>query len=203
MEDLEKFLEAESQSVKIMNKCNECEKIRCAKCKYDSSQLSIKEAAELEEILNNIEIVKNPDENDKFMFLVQYVFGETDLHKEFPRHRSNYQQVLKSSLALRKKLEKLGKLEEFNEQIKLELERDYMKIINENEEIELAAFPECYNRLNVTYKKDSKTTPARMVNDHSTLHHPGMSCNIAQVKGKTSLNLCHNVLFHFFLHAVP
>ena len=78
-----------------------------------------------------------------------------------------------------------------------------MKIINENEEIELAAFPECYNRLNVTYKKDSKTTPARMVNDHSTLHHPGMSCNIAQVKGKTSLNLCHNVLFHFFLHAVP
>ena len=137
------------------------------------------------------------------MFLVQYVFGEYDLHKEFPRYRTNYNQVLKSSLALRRKLEKLGKLNEFHEQIQLELERDYMKIIREDEEIELAAFPECFNRLNVTYKKDSRTTPARVVNDHSTLHHPGMSCNIAQVKGRTSLNLCHNVLFHFFLHCVP
>ena len=111
--------------------------------------------------------------------------------------------MLKSSLALRRKLEKFGKLNEFHEQIQLELERDYMKIIREDEEIELAAFPECFNRLNVTYKKDSRTTPARVVNDHSTLHHPGQSCNIAQVKGKTSLNLCHNVLFHFFLHCVP
>ena len=71
MEDLERFIQAESQMVKVMNKCSECEKIKCNKCKYDSSQISIKEASELQSILENIEIIENPDEEGKFMFLVQ------------------------------------------------------------------------------------------------------------------------------------
>ena len=80
-----------------MNKCSECEKIRCNKCKYDSSQISIKEAAELQSILENIEIIENPDEEGKFMFLVQYVFGENDLHKEehpsMPIHQERQSRV--------------------------------------------------------------------------------------------------------------
>ena len=51
--------------------------------------------------------------------------------------------------------------------------------------------------------KNSVTTPVRVVNDNSTSHQGGGSCNIAQAKGRKSINACNRVLWHFFINPVP
>ena len=201
-DDLQKFIEAESQGNVVMNKCADCQRVRCGKCRYESSALSIQQEQELEEMLQNITIVKNPEEPSKNMFLVQYIFNE-DMLATFPRHRNNSKQVLGSAKALRNKLEKWGRLTEYDDLIKTEVERGFMRPISEGDEIELAPFAEIHNRSNVVFRVSSVSTPARLTSDNSTLHGNGLSCNSSQVKGRSCLNLVHNVLLHFFLHPVP
>ena len=121
--ELSRFIAAESD-IKISNKCSDCEKIKCKKCNFESSQISIQQQAELEQILSEIEVVDNPEEKGKKMFVVQYPYSaDVDPFTQFHRKDTNFHQVKKATLALRAKLEKIGKLTEFDACLKKEVER--------------------------------------------------------------------------------
>ena len=199
--DFNKFIETESEPGPIP--CSDCQRIKCKACKYESSALSIQQRAELDEILKNVEIIPNPERPGKFMFLVQYVWHKIDIFEQFNSSRTNYRQVLKSTLDLRKRLLKMGKLSEFDNLIKEEVASGFMKPLNEEDEHRFSSLPECFNRLNLVFKDSSETTKTRIVNDNSTYHANGMSANMAQVKGETSINKVNHVLWNFFINPVP
>ena len=200
--DLEKFLQAES-NVKIGNKCSECESTSCTRCKYETSQLSIVQQAELDEIEKSIEILDNP-ENGKKMFICQYVWEPgVDLYQKFHRKDSNYQQVKRSTIALRRRLEMMDKFDEFNELIQKELENGFLVQIDDNLDFFLSTLPDNYNRINLVFKASSTTTPIRVVNANNTKNRYGISINDAQVKGRTSINSTNRVLWHFQMNPVP
>ena len=200
--DLERFLQAES-NVKIGNKCSECESTSCTKCKYETSQLSIVQQAELDEIESSIEVLDNP-ENGKKMFICQYVWEPgVDLYQKFHRKDSNYQQVKKSTVALRRRLETMNKFDEFNELIQKERENGFLVQVDENLDYFLSSLPDNYNRINLVFKASSTTTPIRVVNANNTKNRYGVSINDVQVKGRTSINSTNKVLWHFQMNPVP
>ena len=189
----EKFIEAE-QSIKIdAARCSACAK--CEKCKYQNSQISIKEEQEMCDIQRNIEIVKNPDSPGTFYFRVQYVTDPSiDLYQQFARKDSNFNQVRRSTLAFRAKLEKLGRLDEFHELIQAELRAGYMMPISEEDDMSMCTLPESYNRISMVFKESSPTSAIRLTNDASTGHKLGLSANDVQAKGRTSLCAVNRVL---------
>ena len=192
----EKFIEAE-QSIKIdAARCSACAK--CEKCKYQNSQISIREEQEMCDIQRNIEIVKHPDVPGTFYFRVQYVMDPSiDLYQQFARKDSNFNQVRRSTLAFRAKLEKLGRLDEFHELIQAELRAGYMTPISEQDDIAMCTLPESYNRISMVFKESSPTSAIRLTNDASTGHKLGLSANDVQAKGRTSLCAVNRVLWHF------
>ena len=189
----EKFIEAE-QSIKIdAARCSACAK--CEKCKYQNSQISIKEEQEMCDIQRNIEIVKNADSPGTFYFRVQYVTDPSiDLYQQFARKDSNFNQVRRSTLAFRAKLEKLGRLDEFHELIQAELRAGYMMPISEEDDMSMCTLPESYNRISMVFKESSPTSAIRLTNDASTGHKLGLSANDVQAKGRTSLCAVNRVL---------
>ena len=141
--ELTRFLEAEN--LKIANKCSACERIQCSDCKYQSTQLSINEQEELEQIFENISIVDNPDLPGRKMFAAQYVWGPgVNPYEAFKRSDSNYSQVKKSALALRRRLHQMDRLEEFDSLVKKEEESNYIVRIDEELDFYLGNLPECW-----------------------------------------------------------
>ena len=138
------------------------------------------------------------------MFVAQYVWGPgVNPYEAFKRSDSNYSQVKKSALALRRRLHQMDRLEEFDSLVKKEEQNNYIVRIDEELDFYLGNLPECWNRWNIALK-NSPTTPLRLVAGHNTLHwRSGISINDATVKGRTSINRCDRVLYHFFLHPVP
>ena len=147
------------------------------------------------DIQRNIEIVKNADSPGTFYFRVQYVTDPSiDLYQQFARKDSNFNQVRRSTLAFRAKLEKLGRLDEFHELIQAELRAGYMMPISEEDDMSMCTLPESYNRISMVFKESSPTSAIRLTNDASTGHKLGLSANDVQAKGRTSLCAVNRVL---------
>ena len=152
----------------------------------------------MSKIKDMIEIIRNPDQPGTFYFRVQYVsIDGIDLYRQFPRKDSNWNMVRKSTMALRSKLEKLGRLDEFHELIQAELRAGYLVEITEEDDLSMCTLPESYNRINMVFKESSPTSAIRLTNDASTGHKLGLSSNDSQAKGRKSLCAANRVLWHF------
>ena len=167
--------------------CLDCSRIisLCKKCRYLNSSLSLDEQRQMNMMLQKIRVSNNNTIYVDFLFNI-------DPKKYFTQEHSNYSLALKNSLKLRKRLERLSLLPQFQEVMENDIKSGYIEPIS-NEELKNTELVN-YISLNFSQKPSSTSTKLRIVSNCSFVARAGKPLNNTLDPGPNLINLPNNII---------
>ena len=116
---LKNFLDAEGNLTLNDNVCNFCyDKRGCSSCRHMQHPRTYEQMTEDLILKRSIQVISVPGEQNKFRLMVEYPLKDNvDLAYIYDVKRSNRGMAAASSLALRRKLERDGKLQAFHDKL--------------------------------------------------------------------------------------
>ena len=172
------FFESEELGLSQPARCGTCR--NCTRCSIRSQQMSRKEQAELALVEESIEFKK---EEKKVVFNYPYI-------KDVSSLQDNYSQVVKIEESVERKLVKMGKRAEYDEEMQGYLRRGAFRKLSQEEIDRWREQKEAVNYISHhgVLKEGSATTKLRIVSNSSLVNNKsGFSLNDCLPKGPNSL----------------
>ena len=132
------------------------------------------ELQELEAIRGCVEVTVDPLNPEKEIILASYPFIG-DLKTLYAPEKSNMAGAISTTRTLFRRLHKLGKAEQFNDEIQKSIKENHMKILSPEERKTVLAGFHCFSYLNFQIKEGSTSHKIRPVSNSSSSHASGSS----------------------------
>jgi hypothetical protein len=177
------FWEGENLGIAPPRRCDPC--IKCTTCSSRNEQMTWQENKELKMIEEGLTYLPNEER-----WVAQYpVIGEL---KDLP---DNYNLAVKVNKALKQRLVKTGKLEEFDREFRSQVDRGVFKKLDKSDM--KYEGPVNYIAMTETLKNAADTTTPVRTCMNSSLKMCGVSLNDLLAKGPSALNCQLEVLIRF------
>ena len=196
--NLRNFLDAESNLTLNDNVCGFCYDNRgCASCKHMSNPRTYEQMQEDLILRESLQTVPVAGKSGMFKLTCEYpVKDGVNLTYLYDVSRTNKRMAAASSLALRRKLEREGKLQSFHEKLTEGISKQQYRLIDPVVEKEFSGLPQSFQLVNYVCKDTSATTKIRVVSN-SSVARSGGSFNDLCLQGSCLLNNSLDVLNGF------
>ena len=169
------YFDHDNLGIQPPKRCSKCQ--GCKDCSFRAHKLSLQEQYEQQVLESKVQY--DPTQQ---CFSVSYPFTEDP--SILPNNKS---QVIKIAEREERKLEKEGRLEEFNQEFDKMIEFGALKEISK-EDLDMWEGPTHYVSLQHVINEESATTPLRIVTNSSLSDRNGISVNSITMKGATSMS---------------
>ena len=143
----------------------------------------------MEAIRGCVEVRPDPLNPQKEIILASYPFIG-DIETLYSADKSNYAGAVNTTRTLFKRLHKVGKADEFDQEIQKSINEGHMRILSQQEKDTVLAGFHCFSFLNFQLKESSTSHRIRPVTNSSSSHVSGSS-NSRCPRGPNMLaNLC-------------
>ena len=145
---LKNFLDAEGSLTLNENMCTFCYDNRgCASCRHMQQPRTYQQMTEDLIIRKAIQVIPVDGEQNKYKLMCEYpIKDNVNLAYIYDVKRSNKSMAVASSLALRRKLEKDGKLHAFHDKVCEGISKGQYRLINDEVEKEYMNLPQSFHR---------------------------------------------------------
>ena len=196
--NLKNFLDAEQNLTLNDNVCGFCYDNRgCASCKHMANPRTYEQMQEDLILRESLKSIPVDGKSGMFKLTCEYpVKAGVNLTYLYDVSRTNRRMAVASSLSLRRKLEREGKLLSFHEKLTEGISKQQYRLIDPLVEQEFLGLPQSFQLVNYVCKDTSATTKIRVVSNSSVARNGG-SYNDLCIQGSCLLNNSLDVLNGF------
>jgi hypothetical protein len=193
--NLKNFLDAEQNLTLNDNVCGFCYDNRgCASCKHMANPRTYEQMQEDLILRESLKSIPVDGKSGMFKLTCEYpVKAGVNLTYLYDVSRTNRRMAVASSLSLRRKLEREGKLLSFHEKLTEGISKQQYRLIDPLVEQEFLGLPQSFQLVNYVCKDTSATTKIRVVSNSSVARNGG-SYNDLCIQGSCLLNNSLDVL---------
>ena len=185
----EGFLSLEALGTDAPRRCMRC--TTCSECEFKAVQMSHQHSKECERMKEGLKL-----DEEVGVWTCEY-----PLQRDLADLPNNKYQVIKAADRMEKRLEREGKLQEFNGAFEEGLGRGVYRLLTQEEE-ENWNGPVHYTLLTESYKEGPQATTPIRVCSNSSLSYKGTSLNDFLIRGPSTINNILAVTLGFRFHEV-